>query len=108
MSDENASPPVVPRNLRVWNGSFHRRAATCSWICALIVFIVGVTWWRFAPRAIGVWVDFFLVLLGIVLGIVGLFGIRQYGHKGILVQSLVGLILNGAWFYIFVTAIMRD
>ncbi len=108
MNGENASPPVVPRDRKLRNGAFHRRAATCSWVCAVIVFIVSVTWWRFAPRDIGVWVDFFLVPVGIVLGIIGLFGIRQYGRKGILVQSLLGLILNGAWFYVFVTAIMRD
>lgn len=36
-----------------------------------------------------------LIALGVLLGVLSLFGIRKHGAKGILVPSLVGLLLNG-------------
>ena len=44
-----------------------------------------------------------LIIGGLVLGIVALFGIRKHGAKGILAPALVGIVINGLLLLIFIT-----
>ena len=43
------------------------------------------------------------LIIGLVLGVVALFGIRKHGTKGILAPALVGILINGLLLFIFVS-----
>jgi len=43
-----------------------------------------------------------LMLVGLALGVISLFGIRKYGTKHILAPALVGILINGLWLSIFI------
>jgi hypothetical protein len=47
-----------------------------------------------------------LIVVGLVFGIVALFGISKHGTKGILAPAIVGIIINGLLLFIFVTNFM--
>lgn len=48
-------------------------------------------------------VSLLLMVVGLVFGIVALFGIRTHGKSGILAPAIVGIIINGLLAFIFVT-----
>jgi len=65
----------------------------------LIVVIGG----RTGARPIVELVALAFILLGLAFGIIGLFGIRKHGAKGILAPALVGITINGLLIFIFIT-----
>ena len=44
-----------------------------------------------------------IALIGFVLGVIALFGIRRHGRKGILAPALTGLGINGFLLLVWVT-----
>ena len=44
-----------------------------------------------------------LIIVGLVFGIIALFGIGRHGSKGILIPAIVGIIANGLLLFIFIT-----
>ena len=48
----------------------------------------------------------FVIIVGLVFGIIALFGISRHGSKGILAPAIVGIIINGLFLFIFVTNFM--
>jgi hypothetical protein len=84
--------------------AFAHRAAKASWIICVVVMLLN----GFGKRIVGLGVALELVaflglVVGLVMGIVALFGIRKYGTKGILANALVGIVINGLFLLIFVT-----
>jgi hypothetical protein len=87
-----------------------RQAAKASWIS--FIFALGcLALLEHLKRSlleniIGITL-LFLPLLGFVLGLIALFGIRKHGIKGILLPAVIGLVLNGLFMgWIQVPAIM--
>jgi hypothetical protein len=100
----NAStpPPLItpPQN----TGSFSHQAAKASWVTAVLVFVLSA----FGGQAGGARVlieliALLLMVIGFILGIVALLGIRKHGVKGILAPALIGLIINGLLIFIFIS-----
>lgn len=81
--------------------SFSRMAANLSWICPITTVIIFalLIWARdiLARETIAAIASSGLCLLvvGLIFGIVALFGISRRGRKGILVPAIVGIIVNG-------------
>jgi hypothetical protein len=44
-----------------------------------------------------------LILVGMIFGVVALFGISKHGAKRILAPALAGIVINGLLLFIFVT-----
>ena len=93
-------PPPIPAEPR--NSSFHQ-AATASAFAPLIA--IALTVFSSAGRTnldlqsqrpvaliVGI-VSSILILIGLICGIVALFGIRRHGKKGILTKALCGIII---------------
>ncbi len=83
---------------------FAHQAAKASWIICVVVLLLN----GFGRRMVGMGavldlVAFAGILVGLVLGVVALFGIRKYGTKGILANALVGIVISGLFLLIFVT-----
>ena len=79
---------------------FAQRAAKDSWILFFIILIMTTL---FGISAITDILGILLAVSGIVLGIVSMFGISKYGKKKILLPALIGIILNGLLFFIWVS-----
>jgi len=47
-----------------------------------------------------------LIVVGLIFGIIALFGISRHGSKGILAPAVIGIIINGLLVFIFVTNFM--
>jgi hypothetical protein len=81
--------------------SFSHRVATLSWVCPIITIIIFVLliFGRqiVARKAIALVASsaLWLLVIGLILGIVALFGISKHGTKGILGPAIVGIIING-------------
>jgi 4-amino-4-deoxy-L-arabinose transferase-like glycosyltransferase len=81
--------------------SFSHQAAKLSWVCpiiTIIVFVLLIFNRQIVPRkiiALVASVALWLVVLGLIFGIVALFGISKHGTKGILAPAIVGIIING-------------
>jgi hypothetical protein len=88
--------PTTPKT-----ASFSRRAARLGWVCpviSLIVFALLIFDRQIVARKIiPIFVEFALLLIavGLVSGIVALFGVSKHGKKGILVPAIVGIIISG-------------
>jgi hypothetical protein len=94
--------------------SFSHLAATLSWVCPIITIIVFVLLIfgrqvvarkMFAGIASSV---LWLVVVGLILGIVALFGISKHGTKGILAPAIVGIIINGLLLSFVVTSVITS
>ena len=70
--------------------SLAHQAAKGSWASAVIVFALVAFGGRTGAKAIIELAALLLIAVGLLLGIVALFGIRKHGTKGILVPALVG------------------
>jgi hypothetical protein len=97
---------------------FAVQAAKASWIAPLLTILLG-----FAGQAISAGkantppetvravalaiggISVIIVLAGLMLGILALFGIRKHGIKGILMPSIIGILLSCGWLYLLFTAI---
>jgi len=97
----NASPPPITTPPQTT--AFAHQAAKGSWASAVIVILLLAFGGRTGARVIIELVALLLIVAGLVLGIVALFGIRKRGAKGILAPALVGIIINGLLLLIFVT-----
>ena len=92
----NMNTPTTPKPT-----SFSRRAARLGWVCpviSLIVFALLIFDRQIVARKIiPIFVEFALLLIavGLVSGIVALFGVSKHGKKGILVPAIVGIIISG-------------
>ena len=81
--------------------SFSHYAARISWVCPIITIVIFVALILgghiIARKAIALVASSALCLLiiGLILAIVALFGISKHGTKGILAPAVVGIILNG-------------
>src|ERR1700744_702258 len=96
---DTPTPPPKPK-------SFFHQAAKLSWICPLLIFLLLMVGKQLnAPLAIDL-IGVFLMVLGLVFGIVALFGISKHGVKGILFQAAVGITINGLLLFIFITNFM--
>ena len=88
--------PTTPKTT-----SFSRRAARLAWVCPVISLIVFACLifdrQIVARKIIPIFVEFALLLIavGLVSGIVALFGVSKHGKKGILVPAIVGIIISG-------------
>ena len=72
-------------------------------IIAVIVFQIGDRTGH--PVVFGL-AGLLILVLGVLLGVIALFGIPKYGAKGILGSALVGIACNGLLVFIFVTNFM--
>jgi hypothetical protein len=82
--------------------NFTKQAAKASWIASLIaggVMIFGNSVVRSAGSSTGTLifggVVILLFLVGIILGIVGVFGVKKHGVMSTLVPGLIGILING-------------
>lgn len=89
--------------------------AKASWIAPLL--ILGVNFFlrqggqdpskAAAQSGVFAVVAFVLSTAGLVAGIATLAGLRKYGRKGILTPAVIGCLLSGIYFTIFVTNLLR-
>jgi hypothetical protein len=82
------SPPRSPN-------PFARQAAKASWIGFIFAWIFSHMARGPEFRQVFLVTATVFVLIGFTLAVIGLFGIRRYGTKGILIPAVIGLILNG-------------
>jgi hypothetical protein len=91
--DATSADPPLPQTL-----------ARVSWVCPLIMvgMVIGL---RSGPGndPIVDMVARLLAVIGFVLGLVSLFGIRRYGSKKILAPALVGILLNAFFILVWLT-----
>jgi len=90
---DTATPPRT--------ASFSHYAAKLSWVCPIITIIIFVLLILdrqiIARKTIALVASSALCLLviGLILGVIALFGISKHGTKGILAPAIVGVIING-------------
>ena len=92
----NMDTPATPKTT-----SFSHRAATLGWVCpvisgiifALLIFDRHIVARKIIP--IIVEVALLLIAVGLVSGIMALFGVSKHGTKGILVPAIIGITLSG-------------
>jgi cytochrome bd-type quinol oxidase subunit 2 len=100
------------------DNNFFKQSAKSSWVMTIIALAVGlVTQNMFKTpelQASRLFVSFlvvFIFFLGLILGIVALFGIKRHGKKGILKPAIIGISLNAALlilvFFIAAAAFMQ-
>lgn len=88
--------PTTPKTT-----SFSHRAAKLGWVCpviSLIVFALLIFDRQIVARKIIpiiVQVALLLIAVGLIFGIVALFGVSKHGTKGILAPAIVGIIISG-------------
>jgi hypothetical protein len=81
--------------------SFSHRAATLGWVSPVIsgiIFALLIFEGQIVARKIRpffVQVALLLIAVGLVSGIVALFGVSKHGKKGILVPAIVGIVISG-------------
>ncbi len=89
----SVSQPAPPRE----TGSFAPLAARLSWVLFLVAlsvcFLFEKTTANVGPFLLNA--TLLLMLAGVVLGVVALFGLRTYRLRGILIPALIGILLNG-------------
>ena len=93
--------PTPPRTT-----SFSHQAAKLSWVCPIIIFVLLMFSRQIGARVIIELVALLLIVVGLIFGIVALFGISKHGTKSILAPAIVGIIINGLLLLIFVMNFM--
>jgi hypothetical protein len=83
--------------------AFVHQAAKASWVCSAIIFVLVMFGSRTDARLIVERVALLLMVVGLLLGIIALFGIRKHGARGILSPALAGIAANGLLLFIFAT-----
>jgi hypothetical protein len=86
--------------------SFSQQAAKLSWVCPLLIVVLLMFSRQAGAQAIIELVSLLLMVVGLVFGVVALFGIRTRGKSGILAPAIVGLVINSLLLSIFVTNFM--
>jgi hypothetical protein len=90
--------------------NFFKQAAKASWICPLLVLGMGYftqdafksAQFHYGPIILSFFI-IFMFMVGIVAGIVALFGVKHHGKTGILIPAIIGLLLNILFSVIIVT-----
>ena len=80
-----------------------RTAATLSWAMFIFVIAANVTLRSAGFRTVSDLVCLALLLAGFALGIIALLGVTRHGRQGILIPSIVGLVLNGLFLFVWAT-----
>ena len=122
-------PPVIPPSAPVPPGPpripvppraktpFPHQAATFSVIAPLAAFAIGVVSQagmssmdrqdaRMGLLVVGI-ANCLIILLGLLFGIIALFGIPKHGTKGILGRALIGILINAIVVAMGVTVFLR-
>ncbi len=91
--------------------SFGVQAARFSLLAPLTVVLIGVltrlSLGQFPRVVIAIaWINAGLIVIGFLLAIAALISMRRFGPDRILIQGIVGGVINGAFFVIFLGAIM--
>ena len=91
--------------------SFGVQAARFSLLAPLTVVLIGVltrlSLGQFPRVAIAIaWINGGLIVIGFLLAVAALISMRRFGPDRILIQGIVGGVINGAFFVIFLGAIM--
>src|SRR5947209_1169723 len=87
--------------------NFGMQAAKASWVAPIIAVALNFLTNGAGPqaRAVSGFVSLGLYIVGLILGIVALAGVRKYGRKGVLVPAIVGVCINGALVLLFALVI---
>jgi len=81
-----------------------QRLAKSSWICSVAIFgMMAVSSSVPRARTLIEIMALLLALVGLLLGVAALFGIRRFGRKKILAPALTGIVINGLIVLIWVT-----
>lgn len=86
--------------------SFSHQAAKLSWVCPIAMWGISIFSHGIGSPVVKDLLALVLILVGLIFGIVALFGIPKQGMKGIVAPALVGIIINGLLLSIFVTNFM--
>ena len=99
--NDSSPPPVTTAPQQV--NAFPHQAAKASWASAALVFILVAFGRRTGATVVIELIALALMLVGLALGVISLFGIRRHGTKHILAPALVGILINGLLLSIFIT-----
>ena len=83
--------------------TFAHQAAKASWFSAVIIFLLLSFGSRIGGRLFVELGALLLMVVGLALGVIALFGTRKHGIRGILAPALAGIIINGLLMFIFAT-----
>ena len=86
---------------------FSQQAAKGSWVSFVAVTVILLIGKQSGSAVILDIAAIILAVMGIIAGIIALFGIRKHGVKKILAPALVGITLNGFLAFIWVMNFMR-
>jgi hypothetical protein len=95
-----AAPPPLALEQEPPSSSFPKQAATFSLVAPLVSFMIGIVLQpqvrgnRVAMIILGL-TSTFLIIGGLILGIVALVATRRYGREGVFGRALVGTCING-------------
>jgi hypothetical protein len=104
------------------NPPFAFQAAKASWMAPLVAIALGIAGNSMLQsgsnlgeegadtirtgKIIMALIAFAIVLVGVVFGVIALFGIKKHGGKGILLPSIIGLLLSGGYLYLVVSTLL--
>src|SRR6185436_13824324 len=100
MSSPSPSPVSTPPQTAT---AFPHQAAKASWASGVLVFALIAFGNRSGAKLAIEFIAFAFMVVGLILGVIALFGIRKHGTKQILAPALVGIIIHGLLLSIFVT-----
>jgi len=86
--------------------AFAHQAAKLSWACPIVVCVLVAFGGQVGARVIIELIALLLIVVGLIFGVIALFGISKHGTKGILAPAIVGIIINGLLLFIFITNFM--
>ena len=85
---------------------FAHGAAKGSWVCTIVAVVIFQIGRRTGQVVVSELAGLLFIVVGLLFGIIALFGIPKYGVRGILGPALVGIAANGLLIFIFVTNFM--
>lgn len=104
VGDLKSMNPQIPESQKpLQTKSIAQRAAKASWVCTVIIWVLVTVGYYLGLQLIVEPIALLLMIAGIVLGIIALFGFRRHGPKDILGPALAGILMNSALIFIFVT-----
>jgi hypothetical protein len=99
----NSDPSIKPDTPAQPTNAFAFQAAKGCWGSSIIVFLLLMFGKPVASGVVVELVALVLMICGLGLGVVALFGIPKHGSSKILIPSLVGMAINGLLLFIFIT-----
>jgi hypothetical protein len=94
-----------PQAVVATESTFPRHAARASWLAALLAAIGSNFVRPHSPLAADA-LSLLLIVVGLGLSLIALFGIGRAGKKGVLVPATIGLLLNLGLITVFVSNFM--